>query len=113
MAEETLSEALENLNDDNIKSAAVPVHKQPDIEDPQDESTFIELTDEDVGEVAPITEDEVKENFEDGALGQDDGELSEVEKEAKKAQNRVNQAIKQAKEQKTFLADSIKRRNNS
>lgn len=98
MAEETLSEALENLNDDNIKSAAVPVHKQPDIEDPQDESTFIELTDEDVGEVAPITEDEVKENFEDGALGQDDGELSEVEKEAKKAQNRVNQAIKQAKD---------------
>ena len=59
MAEETLSEALENLNDDNIKSAAVPVHKQPDIEEPQDESTFIDLTDEDVGEVAPITEDEV------------------------------------------------------
>ena len=60
MAEETLSEALENLNDDNIKSAAVPVHKQPDIEEPQDESTFIDLTDEDIGEVAPITEDEVK-----------------------------------------------------
>jgi hypothetical protein len=98
MAEETLSEALENLNDDNIKSAAVPEHKRSDIEDPQEESTFIDLTDEDVSEVAPITEDEVKENFEDGSLGQDDGELSEVEQEAKKAQNRVNQAIKQAKD---------------
>ena len=28
MAEETLTEALSNLNDDNIKDAAVPVHKQ-------------------------------------------------------------------------------------
>ena len=47
MAEETLTEALSNLNDDNIKDAAVPVHKQLEVEDPQDESTFIELTDED------------------------------------------------------------------
>ncbi len=96
MAEETLSEALANLNDDNIDSAAVPVHKQPDIDDPQEESTFIDLSEED--EISPVTEDQVQENFEDGSLGQDDAELSEVEKEAKKAQNRVNQAIKQAKD---------------
>ena len=48
MAEETLTEALANLNDDNIKSAAVPEHKRPDIEDPQEESTFIDLSDDDV-----------------------------------------------------------------
>ena len=96
MAEETLSEALANLNDDNIDSAAVPVHKQPDIDDPQEESTFIDLSEED--EISPVTEDQVQETFEDGSLGQDDAELSEVEKEAKKAQNRVNQAIKQAKD---------------
>ncbi len=98
MAEETLTEALANLNDDNIKSAAVPEHKRPDIEDPQEESTFIDLSDDDVAEISPVTEDQVQENFEDGSLGQDDAELSEVEKEAKKAQNRVNQAIKQAKD---------------
>jgi len=99
MTEETLSEALSNLNDDNIKSAAVPENKRTSAaDDPQEESTFIDLTDEDVGEVAPITDDEVHEDFEDGSLGQDDNELSEVEQEAKKAQNRVNQAVKQAKD---------------
>jgi len=98
MAEETLTEALSNLNDDNIKDAAVPVHKQLEVEDPQDESTFIELTDEDVGEVASINEDAVKEEFEEGLLGQDDEELSEMEREMKKAGNKVNQAIKQAKD---------------
>ena len=103
MAEETLTEALSNLNDDNIKDAAVPEHKQAEYqvlhgtEDPQDESTFIELTDEDVGEVASINEDEVKVEFEEGLLGQDDEELSEIEREMKKAGNRVNQAVKQAK----------------
>ena len=104
MAEETLTEALSNLNDDNIKDAAVPEHKQAEYqvlhgtEDPQDESTFIELTDEDVGEVASINEDEVKVEFEEGLLGQDDEELSEIEREMKKAGNRVNQAVKQAKD---------------
>ena len=104
MAEETLTEALSNLNDDNIKDAAIPEHKQEEYqvlhgtEEPQDESTFIELTDEDVGEVAPINEDEVKVEFEEGLLGQDDEELSEMEREMKKAGNRVNQAVKQAKD---------------
>lgn len=98
MTEETLSDALANLNDDNIEKAAVPENRRANVEEPQEESTFIELTDEDVGEVAPITEDEVKEDFEEGALGGDDQELSEAEKEAKKAQGRINQAVKQAKD---------------
>ena len=104
MAEETLTEALSNLNDDNIKDAAIPEHKQEEYqvlhgtEEPQDESTFIELTDEDVGKVEPINEDEVKAEFEEGLLGQDDEELSEMEREMKKAGNRVNQAVKQAKD---------------
>ena len=99
MTEETLSDALANLNDDNIKSAAVPENKRTSAaDDPQEESTFIELTDEDIGEASPIANDKVHEDFEDGSLGQDDNELSEVEQEAKKAQNRVNQAVKQAKD---------------
>ena len=99
MTEETLSEALSNLNDKNIKRAAVPENKRTSAADePQEESTFIDLTDEDVGEVSPITNDKVHEDFEEGALGGDDQELSEAEKEAKKAQGRINQAVKQAKD---------------
>ena len=99
MTEETLSDALANLNDDNIKKAAVPENKRTSAaDDPQEESTFIDLTDEDIGEVSPITKDKVKEDFDEGALGGDDQELSEAEKEAKKAQGRINQAVKQAKD---------------
>jgi len=96
--QETLTDALANLNDDNIKKAAIPEHKREVIEDVQEESTFIDLDEEDIKDVEPITDDKVKDDFEEGALGEDDAELSEVEKEAKKAQGRINQAVKQAKE---------------
>tara|TARA_B110000285_G_scaffold227505_1_gene288941 strand:+ start:204 stop:1292 length:1089 start_codon:yes stop_codon:yes gene_type:complete len=98
MTEETLSDALANLNDDNIDKAAIPEGRRAAVEEPQEESTFIDLTDEDVGEVAPISNDKVREDFGEGALGNDDQELSEAEKEAKKAQGRINQAVKQAKD---------------
>ena len=98
MTEETLSDALANLNDDNINKAAIPEGRRAAVEEPQEESTFIDLTDEDVGEVAPISNDKVREDFGEGALGNDDQELSEAEKEAKKAQGRINQAVKQAKD---------------
>jgi hypothetical protein len=98
MTEETLSDALANLNDDNIDKAAIPEGRRAAVEEPQEESTFIDLTDEDVGEVAPISNDKVREDFDEGALGNDDQELSEAEKEAKKAQGRINQAVKQAKD---------------
>ena len=94
---ETLTEALANLNDQNIKDAALPDNKKV-VEEVQEESTFIDLDEDDIKDVTPITDDTVKEEFGDGYLGHEDQELSEVEKEAKKAQNRVNQAVKQAKE---------------
>ena len=84
--QETLSEALSNLNDDNIQKAAVPEHKRESVDEIQEGSTFIDLDDDDLKDVAPITDDKVKDDFEEGALGEDDVELSEVEKEAKKAQ---------------------------
>ena len=94
---ETLTEALANLNDQNIKDAALPDNKKV-VEEVQEESTFIDLDEDDIKDVTPITDDTIKEEFGDGYLGHEDEELSEVEKEAKKAQNRVNQAVKQAKE---------------
>ena len=82
---ETLTEALANLNDDNIQKAAFPDNKKV-VEEVQEESTFIDLDEDDIKDVTPITDDTVKEDFGDGALGDEDEELSEVEKEAKKAQ---------------------------
>ena len=96
--QETLSEALSNLNDDNIQKAAIPEHKRESVDEIQEGSTFIDLDEDDLKDVSPITDDKVKNDFEEGALGEDDVELSEVEKEAKKAQGRINQAVKQAKE---------------
>tara|TARA_R110002049_G_scaffold56582_4_gene155882 strand:- start:929 stop:2014 length:1086 start_codon:yes stop_codon:yes gene_type:complete len=98
MTEETLSDALANLNDDNIKKAAVPEKDRRTSEVPQEESTFIELSDEDVASVSPITEDEVREDFDKAPVGEDEEELTEIEKKSKTAQGRINQAVKQAKD---------------
>jgi hypothetical protein len=98
MTEETLSDALANLNDDNIKKAAVPEKDRRTSEVPQEESTFIELSDEDVASVSPITEDEVREDFDKAPIGEDEQELTEVEKKSRTAQGRINQAVKQAKD---------------
>tara|TARA_Y100000748_G_C15484938_1_gene484322 strand:+ start:932 stop:2017 length:1086 start_codon:yes stop_codon:yes gene_type:complete len=95
--QETLTEALANLNDDNIQRAAVPEHEKV-VEEVQEESTFIDLDEDDIKDVTPITNDQVREDFDEGAIGKDDSELSEAEKETKKAQGRINQAVKQAKE---------------
>ena len=93
---ETLTEALANLNDENIQRAAVPENEKI-VEEVQEESTFIDLDEDDIKDVVPITEDKVIEDFDEGAIGKDDSELSEAEKETKKAQGRINQAVKQAK----------------
>ena len=99
MTEETLTDALANLNDDNIKKAAVPENmRKTSSEVPQEESTFIELSDEDVAAVSPITQDEVRENFDKAPVGEDEEELTEVEKKSRTAQGRINQAVKQAKD---------------
>lgn len=97
MAEETLSEALSNLNDEQIDKAALPENKRVE-EDVSEESTYVELTEEEAESLAPVTDDFIQEDFEASQESQEEGDLSEVEKRAKTARSRINQAVKQAKD---------------
>ena len=97
MAEETLSEALSKLDDDNINSAALPEGKRVE-EEVQEESTFIDFSDEEIDQISPVTEDSVQEEFDTPDFQQGEEELSEAEVRARTAQNRINQAVKQAKD---------------
>jgi len=96
MAEETLTEALANLNDDNIDKAALPEQRRVE-EDTSEESTFIELSEEDVNSIDPITDDVVQEEFESKPLPNEE-ELNEVERRNKTAKDRINKSVAQAKE---------------
>tara|TARA_Y100000589_G_scaffold142072_1_gene135546 strand:- start:7486 stop:8541 length:1056 start_codon:yes stop_codon:yes gene_type:complete len=96
MAEETLTEALEKLDDENIKSAALPESRRVE-EETSEEVAIIDLDEDDVKDIEPITEDVVKEEFEPKP-SIDEEELSETEKRARKAQDRINKAVGQAKE---------------
>ena len=96
MAEETLTEALEKLDDENIQSAALPESRRVE-EETSEEVAIIDLDEDDVKDIEPITEDVVKEEFEPKP-GIDEEELSETEKRARKAQDRINKAVGQAKE---------------
>ena len=95
MAEETLTEALANLNDENIDKAALPEQRRVE-EDTSEESTFIELSEEDVNSIDPITDDVVQEDFESKPLPNEE-ELNEVERKSKTAQDRINKSVAQAK----------------
>ena len=97
MAEETLSEALSNLNDEQIDKAALPENKRVE-EDVSEESTYVELTEEEAESLSPVTDDSIQEDFEASQESQEEGDLSEVEKRAKTARSRINQAVKQAKD---------------
>ena len=97
MAEETLSEALSKLdNEEDIDRAALPPGRRVE-EEVQEENAIIEFSEEEAEELAPVTEDAVQEDF-DAPEPSDEEELSEVEVKARTAQNRINQAVKQAKE---------------
>ena len=97
MSEETLSEALSKLdNEENINKAALPEGRRVE-EEVQEEPAIIEFSEEEAEELAPITEDFVQEDF-DAPEQSEEEELSEVEVKARTAQNRINQAVKQAKE---------------
>lgn len=97
MAEETLTEALEKLDDDNVEKAALPESRRVE-EETHEESTFIDLSEEDVQSASPITDDQVKEDFEDSTPEPDGEEVSETEKRTRGAQKRINKAVAQAKE---------------
>jgi hypothetical protein len=97
MSDETLTEALSKLDDDNsVSRAAVPSGRRVE-EDVQEEDAIIEFSEEEAEGIEPVTEDSVKEDFE-ASYDNDEEELSEAEVKAKTAQGRINQAVKQAKE---------------
>ena len=96
MAEETLTEALSKLDDENINSAALPEGKRVE-EEVQEEATYIDFSEEEMEDISPVTEDSVQEDFEAPEV-QGEEELSEAEVRARTAQNRINQAVKQAKD---------------
>ena len=54
MSEETLTEALSKLDDENINKAALPEHKRVE-EDVQEEPTYIEFSEEEAKDWIPVT----------------------------------------------------------
>jgi len=97
MAEEEKTE-LPEITEEKIEKAALPENKRVD-EDISEEVTFVELDEADVKELGPVTEEEVKEDFEPHEMVEERvKDSSEVEKRAALAQNRIDQAVKQSKE---------------
>ena len=96
MAEETLTEALANLNDENIEKASLPEHRRVE-EEVSEDVAIIDLDDSDIEDVDPITEDVVQEDFEPKPVPEDE-EVSEVERRTRTSQDRINKAVAQAKE---------------
>jgi len=85
------------ITEEKIEKAAVPERKRVE-EEVSDEAVEISLEDN-KKEVAPVTEDEVQENFEVSPQVEEQAkDMSEVEKRATLAQNRINKAVAQAKE---------------
>jgi hypothetical protein len=85
------------ITEEKIEKAAMPINKRVE-EEVQEESVEISL-DETKEQVSPVTEDEVKEDFEVSPKVEEEAkDLSEVEKRASLAQNRINKAVAQAKE---------------
>ena len=81
MSEQTLTEALEDIDvdidldisDEDIERAALPANKRVE-EEVQDESTYIDLSEEEVEDISPVTEDEIEEELDEES---DDEEESE------------------------------------
>jgi hypothetical protein len=100
MSEQTLSEALSdidvdlNISDKDIESAAVPKYARKSNDEVQEKSTYVELSDEELAEISPATEDVVEEDFD----YEEDGAESEADRKVRSAQDRINKAVKQAKE---------------
>jgi len=85
------------ITDEKIEKAAVPEKRRVE-EEVSDEAVEVSLGN-DSQEVSPVTEDEVKEDFEVSPKVEEQAkDLSEVERRASLAQNRINKAVAQAKE---------------
>ena len=94
-----MAEALPEITDEKIEKAALPENKRAN-ETVSEESTFIELEGKDLEGLAPIEEEKVQEDFEVSEHVKKDAEKGEDEatQRAKLAQNRINKAVKQAKD---------------
>ena len=85
------------ITDEKIEKAAVPKHRRVE-DDVQDQDIDIDI-DEDSSNATPVTDDEIKEDFEvSPKVEEKSKDLSDVEKRASLAQNRINKAVAQAKE---------------
>ena len=85
------------ITDEKIEKAALPEKRRVE-EEVSDEAVEVSLGD-DSQEVSPVTEDEVQEDFAvSPKVEEQSKDLSEVEKRASLAQNRINKAVAQAKE---------------
>ena len=93
-----MAEALPEITDEAIEKAALPKGRRTK-ETVSEESTFIELEGKDLEGLPAIEEESVEEDFEpsDHVKKEAKKESSEPEQRAKLAQNRIDKAVRQAK----------------
>ena len=93
-----MAEALPEITDEAIEKAALPKGRRTE-ENVSEESTFIELEGKDLEGLSPINEESIEEDFEPSAHVKKEAkkETSEPEQRARLAQNRISQAVRQAK----------------
>jgi len=93
-----MAEELPEITDEKIEKAALPEGKRAN-EEVSEESTFIELEGKDLEGLPPIEEEKVTEDFKTSKHVEKEAEgiENEAEKRAKLAQNRIDKAVKQAK----------------
>jgi len=94
-----MAEALPEITDEAIEKAALPKGRRTE-ENVSEESTFIELEGKDLEGLPPINEESIEEDFEPSAHVKKEAkkETSEPEQRARLAQNRISQAVRQAKD---------------
>ena len=93
-----MAEALPEITDEKIEKAALPEGRRAN-EEVLEESTFIELEGKDLEGLPPIEEEKVTEDFKTSKHVEKEAEgiENEAEKRTKLAQNRIDKAVKQAK----------------
>ena len=93
-----MAEQLPEITDEKIEKAALPEGRRAN-EEVSEESTFIELEGKDLEGLPPIEEEKVTEDFKTSKHVEKEAEgiENEAEKRAKLAQNRIDKAVKQAK----------------
>ena len=98
------------ITEEKIQKAAVPAKRRVE-EQTSEESVEISL-DDGAEDIVPVTEDEVQEDFSvSPKVEEQSKDLSEVEKRASLAQNRINKAVvkpKSFKEENSWQFSTLK-----